>query len=240
MRKRYLFLFAFIFMLFSVKINALSSCSMERTMELTSLANNVNVDYDEYHVEKGSDVYIDLEEGETVTEPGFKIRIYNMTKDLNVLITDNSTREEKELTFNDISDDGILYYDSGFPGEIKNYTITVRSADYNCLNEVFRKVSITLPMINNFYDYDVCRDNQDYYMCQEYTTVDYSNVSVERFIKQVKEYEETKKNKEINESSFMYRFLIFIKKYIWLIIVIILLGVGYYVYTRNKNSKGVK
>ena len=240
MKKRYMFLFVFFFMLFSVKINAMSTCSMERSIELTNLANNVNVDYYEYHVEKGNEVYIDLADGETVSEPGFALRIYNLPKDLNVLVTTSDGEEKKELYSTDANEDGVVIYDSGYPGKIKNYTITVRSNDYNCMNEVFRKISITLPTINEFYDFEVCRDNPDYYMCQEYTTVDYSEVEIEDFLDRVKEYEENKKSKDSKDSTFTFRLLIFIKKYVWLIIVIVLLGVGYYVYTRKKNSKGVK
>ena len=109
MKKCYvLFLTAFFFGLFSARVNALSTCTNERTMELTSLSQNVNVDYEEYKVERGSDVYDDLENGETISEPGFNIRIYNVTDDLNVTVRSDKDKEAKVLTKKDANSDGVM------------------------------------------------------------------------------------------------------------------------------------
>ena len=68
--------------------------------------------------------------------------------------------------FSDMSSDGILYVDSGYPDEITNYEIYVRSNDSNCQNEVLRTITVTVPMRNRFADTEECKNNIEYYMCE--------------------------------------------------------------------------
>lgn len=236
-----LFLFVLFFMLFNVRVNAVSTCGTERSIELTSMAQNINADYEEYEVERGKDFYPDLEDGETIKEPGFKIRIYNLTKDLNVSIKLNNKKKLLEYSYKDVSEDGILYVDSGYPNEVKNYTITVRSDDDNCQNEILRKIAITLPVENYFHDFDACKENPEYYLCQEFTNVDYySNMTTDSFSKQINEYVEQKQKQQEKESKFSYKLLLFIKRYLWFFITIIVLGVAMCVYTKYKRKQRSK
>ena len=236
-----LVLFVIFFMLFAIKVNAASTCNKERITELTSLAQNINADYEEYEVERGKEYYPDLEDGETIKEVDFRIRIYNLTKDLNVSLKLNRKSKQEEYFFKDVSEDGILYIDTGYPSEVKNYTISIRSDDDNCQNEVLRKISLTLPIANYFYDFEVCRDNPEYYLCQEYTTVDYyEKISVDSFVKQIEEYVQQKQIQKQKEETFGYRLWVFIKRYLWVFITIIVLGVGVFVYTKYNNKQRSK
>ena len=240
MKVRYVLFVLAAFLMVNSRMLALSTCTMERTSELTSLAQNVNVDYEEYKNERGKETYPDLDEGETVTEPGFAIRIYNVPEDLNVKIKRNGMKEEKELYKSDANEEGILVYDTGFPDKVKNYTITIRSDDSNCQNEVLRKISITIPALNYYYDYEVCRSNPEYYLCQEYVSVDLNGMTTDKFIKQVEEYQEQKNKQQEEESKFGYKLLAFIKRYIGLFMTIIILGVGVYVVIRIRNKQRSK
>lgn len=240
MRLRYVLFVLATFLMVNTKTMALSTCSMERTKELTSLAQNVNVDYEEYKNERGKETYPDLDEGEIVTEPGFAIRIYNIPEDLNVKIKRNGMKEEKELYKSDANENGILVYDTGFPDVVKNYTITVRSDDSNCQNEVLRKISITIPALNYYYDYEICKANPEYYLCQEYVSVDLKSMTTDKFMKQVEEYVQQKEKKEEEESKLGYKLMAFIKRYAGLFITIIILGVGIFVVIRIRNKQRSK
>ena len=240
MKKINLFLFAFFFMVCAGKVNALSTCTMERNIELTGLASNINVDYVEYKVEHGNDYFADLEDGQTDFEPGFYIRIYNLTDDLKVEIKNSNSKEPTIAYKDDANDDGIIYYDSGYPGDIKNYNIIIRSNDINCEDQVIRQLAVTIPKLNSFYDMDVCRDNQDFALCQEYTSVDYSKVTDQQFMKQVEDFQQRKNEQKRKEASFWYRLLMFMKRYLWLFITLIVMGVGVYVYIKFRNKQRSK
>ena len=211
--KKYIFLLLNI-ILFSIsfKVNA-STCSNERVMELTSLANNVNADYDMY------DVYLSDTEEDELTVQAFRIRIYNITNDLNVKVSSDRYRD-LYYHFSDMSSDGILYVDSGYPDEITNYEIYVRSNDSNCQNEVLRTITVTVPMRNRFADTEECKNNREYYMCEEYTTSDFSNVSSSQFMEKVNEYVANKEKKEAeNQRNLLKEFLNIIRRHKTMLII---------------------
>lgn len=224
-------LFVILFFI-AVKVNALSTCTMERSMELSSLANNVNVDYDIYDE---FEEYTDGPEGaHTSTYHNFVIRIYNLTNDLNIRLDLEGATKTAFYYYKHVEEDGILYIDSGRPDSIKHYTITIRSNNTNCMNEVLRKIEITLPMENYFHSMSLCQDNPEFAMCQEYTTTDYTDVTDSQFVSQVKEYQENKKKEE--ESKVSFKLMEFLRRYgiYVIIIVVVVIGGLLFVFIRNR------
>lgn len=238
MKKNLLFsMLVALLILVTINVKAASSCSDTREAELSGLANNVNVDYDIYDkVLEDSTTNGQLEEGDVATEPAIMLRIYNLTKDLKVKVQQEGTTTAYVYTISDVQDDGILYLDSSFANAIITYDITIISADSNCLNEVLRTTSITLPEWNLYSDIAACNGYEDFYLCNEFTTTDYSNVNGQQFYTELEAYK-AEKTKE--ENSITRKVANFFDTYKWYIIgvVIIALGITTYIIIRNRNKR---
>lgn len=211
-------------MMLSFNVKAASTCSSEREMELSSLANNVNVDYINY--EKAMDDGM-LEGEEVGTSPAFYIRVYNLSSDLNLKVNLDGSKNYTYVSSTDAADDGVIYLDNSFADSINNYNLTIRSNDSNCQNEVLRTITITLPMFNYFYVNGECEANADFYLCQEFTTTDYSDVKYSTFTSELETYKEEKAKEEAKKSTITYKTFNFVKTYKWFFIAggIIILGV---------------
>lgn len=224
-------------------VKAASTCSSEREMELSSLANNINVDYQEYDKATGSDYddfYDDNEEEKTTTLPAFYIHVYNLTNDLNLSVIKDGQAKGTTVYYSNLNSDGVLYLDSSYANTIKNYTIKVRSNDSNCQNEVLRTITITVPMQNYFHNYQACIDNPDFYLCQEYTTSDYSEISTTQFEEELSSYKVEKEETEKKESSWWYKLGKFLDTYKWLFITAAILIIGSVIYIVIRNKKRSK
>lgn len=241
-KKNYLFLMLVLFFTLTIKVNA-STCSSERSLELSSLANNVNVSYQVY------DKVIDEYDSETFTDeddtsvkhtyPGYYLTIYNLIDDLNVTIQRDDTQKVVELNSSNKNEEGIVYVDTGLAGKIKNYTVKIRSNDSNCQNEILKTVVITTPMYNDFSKYEVCQENPEFNLCQEFTTVDYSEVSNSTFMTKLDEYKKQKAEDEKKKNSIIHNILVFLNTYKWYIIipiiVLVIAIIVIYIIRRKKS-----
>ncbi|MBR1416314.1 MAG: hypothetical protein IJ572_00660 [Bacilli bacterium] len=230
MKKKKIFVLLIALMMsFTIKVEA-STCSSARVMELSSLANNVNVSYEKYDKKVESFVSeLDDEEVE-YTYPAFYITIYNLPDELNVAATMNETKETIHVKSSDKEADGVIYIDTGEASSIKNFTIKIRSNDSNCLNEVYRSINITTPMFNSFSQTEACHDNPDFNLCQEFSNVDYSNVSIRTFNESIEKYN-TQVNEEKNQKT--------VKNVIWIVlalVIVVLIGGIVFLLIRRKRS----
>ena len=193
MNKKYFSLFVVLFlMLLAVPVRAASTCSDERNIELTSLANNVNVDTLEYEKAMNDDG------DQTVYQPAFYVRVFNLTKDLNLKVEQVGSKKISYFDSTNVASDGIIYLDSDLANHVKQYNITIRSNDVACKNQVLRKVQITTPQFNTFTLSSGCNgeDLKDFYLCQKFVDKDISKLTQEDFNIEVNKYrEENKKNK---------------------------------------------
>ena len=236
MKKRILLFFALMFVsLASVKA---STCSDARILELSSLANNVNVGTEkEYRVEQ---TYTD-DNGETSEDmfPAFYLTIYNLTDDLNVSIYREDTEKTIYAKYKDVDDDGILYVDAGYATIVKNFVVKIRSNDSSCKNEVLKTVTVTTPMYNLNSQYEACKNNSEFSMCKEFTTVDYSDVSQESFNAELNKYKEEKAKEEKRVNSIFYKLAKFISKYRWIFITVIIIAIAFAVvyFINRKKSR---
>ena len=238
MKKKLLILF-FALMFVSLSSVKAGTCSDARTLELSSLANNVNVGMEkELRV---ADEYTAYETGEKYqdTYPAFYITVYNLTKDLNVSITREETKKTGYLTYKDIDEDGVLYVDAGFADAVKTFTVKIRSNDSNCKNEVLKTVTVTTPMYNLNSQFDVCQDNMDFNMCKEFTTVDYSDITQDQFHEELEKYKQEKAEEEKRANSIFNKIAKFISKYRWIFITVIIVAIAFAVvyFINRKKSR---
>ena len=220
-----------------------STCSDERVLELSSLANNVNVSYQQY------DKLVDEFDSETFTEeddsivkstyPAYYLTIYNLPDDLNASIIRNDTSKNVVVYGKDKEEDGVVYVDTGYAAKVKLFTIKIRSNDSNCKNEILKTVAVTTPMYNKFSTYNSCQENPDFNLCQQFTTTDYSDITNSQFVSKLNEYKEKKAEEEKMQKSIFYRIGKFLGTYMWYIIIpVVIIGVALiviYIIRRKKS-----
>ncbi|MDE6142052.1 MAG: hypothetical protein K2G03_05565, partial [Bacilli bacterium] len=54
--------------------------------------------------------------------------------------------------------------------KIVEYTVEIRSNDYDCKGETIRKFTVKTPIYNSFSQMEACADYSDYEYCKEYIT----------------------------------------------------------------------
>ncbi len=238
MKKRIYFLTLFVlFMAFTIKVNA-STCSNERIIELSALANNVQVSYEPYDDET---TYFNplFEEEDTKVVPSFYITIYNLTDGLNAYVQRKDTNQTIVMTSDNTDTDGVVYIDTGEAYKTKTVDVLIRSDDSNCQDEILKSTTITLPMYNRFYFYKPCEENPEFEMCQEFTTNDYSNISDSMFSEKLNTYKEEKAEEERKQKSLWYKITSFLNKYKWIIIgiIAIIIAIVIIIIIRRKKSR---
>lgn len=222
MRKNYYLVTLFVLLFaFSFKVSA-STCKNERVLELSSLANNVNVSYQEYETNPGAVSGGEGSEEFSDNFVGHYITIYNLVDDLNVAIVREDTKKTAVVTSADMNDEGVIYIDAGEAGKIKNFNIYIRSNDSNCQNEVLKTLILTTPMYNNYSQYESCKENPDFELCQEFTTFDYSGMTDSTFRAKLDEYKEKKAEEEKNANSPIYNIGKFLGTYWWIVIILVI------------------
>lgn len=142
------------------------------------------------------------------------------------------------------------YYDpsSANPAEIKitGYKdgITVKyeihSVDIVCMENLIMSKYVTLPPYNQYYKDPICKDIPDFSLCKKWVKVNYT---YDEFIEQVEKYkagleEETQTPEDDYDGYFNELIEIFIKYYIYILPIIIILGiVGINILKRRKEFR---
>ena len=243
MKKKSYFIMLFLLMLtLTVKVKA-STCSDQRVLDLSSLANNVNVSYQQYDKlieEYDSETFTDEEDSIVKhTYPAYYLTIYNLTDDLNVSVTRDDTSKVVTASSKDKNADGVVYIDTDVATRVKMFTVKIRSNDSNCKNEVLKTTVINTPMYNQLSTYNACQEYPDFDLCQQFTTNDYSNVTSVDFTKKLEEYKVQKAEEEKKQKSIIYNIGKFISTYRWYIIIpAIIIGVALiviYIIRRKKS-----
>ena len=241
MKKNSLFVLLFIFTMFiTVGVKA-STCSDKRVLELSSLANEVNVSYQEY------DKVVDSYESDTFTDeddtkveytyPAYYLTIYNLADDLNASIIRSDTKGSVDVTSKNKNKDGVVYIDTGIAGNVKLFTVKIRSNDSSCKNEVLKAIAITTPMYNEFSTYNSCQEYPEFELCKKFTTVDYSKVTMTEFTEKLEEYKKKKEEEEKQQKSIIYNIGKFLGTYWYIIIAVVIIGVALIVIYIRKRKK---
>ncbi len=237
--KRKLLILFFALMFVSLASVKASTCSDARTLELSSLANNVNVGMEKEYREVAK--YVAEEDGEETTDifPAFYLTVYNLTNDLNIAVSREGYQKISYFSYKDVYEDGVLYLDAGFADEVKSYTIKIRSNDAGCKNEILKTITVTTPKFNAKSQYEVCQENSDFNMCKEFTTVNYDEVSESSFIEELDKYKEEKAEEEKRANSIFNKIAKFISKYRWIFITVIIVAIAFAVvyFINRKKSR---
>lgn len=169
----------FLFMiLFVFGINSVSAiCSSEEMNKIRNEAFQVKPSYEkttrvldsnEVGIPDGSSV----EETIEVTVDYFKIHINNLTENLYVTVHDDVTNETKKYTYSD-SNSGTIIFEWSNITKIVNYTIKVFSSDKTgCPDTQLYVTNLKIPRYNYYSNEMICNEAKDFYLCQNYVTID--------------------------------------------------------------------
>ena len=155
-----------------------AECDYETEVNMAKEASNVKVNYEV------KDIVIDATTGAEVSgvnpdDVDFEsdyanwkkitVSIYNITKDMNVLITGDDGSTET-ITY-DETDNGTYSFDRLDLDKVVNYEIKVTTTNPSCSGEELRTLNLLTPKRNDFHYLTACIGNDDYY-CQEFVDYD--------------------------------------------------------------------
>ena len=163
-------------------------CTLVEKNELKSKASNIRINY----ITGTKDVEGKDYDGSTVSAISryIDIKIFNITSDLFVRIKssgDNVNIEEKLMDYHNMGPDGSITIRIPALDVVSDYTFEIFSYSTNCRGEVLRTIRLTIPKYNSYSQLEACKDNKDFYLCQEYITF---NIDKDNFYKQIDEYKE--------------------------------------------------
>jgi len=178
-------------------------CNVEETNRLNSLAVNIKNSYEIITKEIPAEDNFNAPDGLTEEEiknykyyrDYFKIYINNVTEDLYVKVTNKNTNEVKTYYYSD-SDNGTISFEEKVSYYITNYVIEIYSSDKtNCKDTKLYTHYLTTPKYNSLSESILCEEIENYYLCNEYLSVE---VSFENYEDKINAYREGKVN-EIGE-----------------------------------------
>lgn len=189
-------------------VTAASSCTYEQQAELNDIVANVKASYEVVDIYNGKVYDVDnpnsdgtfLEKDHYIK--GFNVSILNITNDIYVRVSNNKNKEVKTYHYADTVD-GTATFQTTEVESLITYTIEVFANKYSCVGEKLRELSITTPLYNNYSERLDCKDNTDFYYCQEF--IPSENIPYNEFKTKMNEYktqkvEEEEKRKEENKS----------------------------------------
>lgn len=140
-------------------------CTYDQKVELTKLANEIKVDYDE----KSKDVHVIDEQYDFITKDYWlEISIYNIPKDFILEISNDYNDDIIKVHDNSIKDGLYTFKDYDYY-KIINYKVDIYNVS-TCDTYKVKSISFRKPMLNPNYYYDVCKSNDDLSICKKYIT----------------------------------------------------------------------
>lgn len=184
--------------LFTKNVNAV--CDYAKEAALNSEATTIKAIYEEQSKERDKSEYVcgDGNEGCVAMVDYFKISILNLSENFYVTVKGDNNFN-KTFTSKDAKD-GVISFDVTDISEINTYTFNVYNSSSSGCEKLNRTFYLTTPRLNDYYEYAICEDIPDYYMCQKFVTFDDNGLT--DFITKANEYKDNqdKKNEEINKS----------------------------------------
>lgn len=192
-------------------------CTYDQKVELTKLANEIKIDYDE----KSKDVHISDEFYEYDTKDVWlELSIYNIPKDFVLEISNDYNKDVISVYGNDIKEGTYTFKDYDYY-KIINYSVKVINTS-TCDRYTVKTIKYKKPMYNLNYTYDVCKDNEDVPFCNKYITSEKKIYKMGIGLQEaINSYKQTAEEKVENENKKNW----FSNNYIYIIGGIVVVGV---------------
>ncbi len=193
----------FISFLFSVvfitNISAASVCSTSEQAELRNLVSNMRGTYEEAEEELDPSIY-GFPDGEDEnadfippTRTYFNISITNLSDKFYLEVSNDNDKTKNRY---DITDkDNIIMFPWYNLESVTNFTIKVYTSDNTgCPGELMRTITLKVPRLNEYYNYELCTDIPEFSLCQKFVT--YNEIDLGTFMDRIKQYITSKENNQ--------------------------------------------
>lgn len=138
-------------------------CSYDQKVELSKLANEIKIDYEE----KTEDIVFDEGHGTfNVTNIWLDINLYNISNRLTLKITNDYNSDMIVANSNQVKGGLYSFKDYDY-SKIINYKIEIYDSG-ECDNILVKTKKYKKPMYNMNYNFDICKENSDVSICQKY------------------------------------------------------------------------
>lgn len=245
-RKLLLYLMAFFALVLGTK-DVYAKCTYAEKAALNNEVANVKV-----RAEMGKEAFDDpgsecagLQDGD-VCEPPYRhfanINVLNLSDNFYINVKNGVTKQNQKYDFSQVPEDGILNIEWDDVTQTNTFTITVyASSKTSCADTKLKVIHVSTPRLNDFSNYEICKEVPDFYLCQEYVNYD-EDPSYDEFEEKInaeieKRNEEKKKEEE---KGFFEKLWEFVKKYKVAIIVgtavIIVVVTGTVIIIRKKKE----
>lgn len=224
--------------LVALNVYAADECTYKEQANLNKLAALVDANYEVIQDEEK--VTAEDPDGlgtveTTVKTTTFKIKIYNITENLSLKISEkigNKSGQERTVNYSN-TDNGVYTFTSDNIGDIIEYKIKINASGGACSGKTIRTMSFKKPRVNPYAGYEMCKGHEDVQYCEEFTTkeFEFTDAKLEELISSVDPVKDDKPDEE-------NKFLRFLKdNYIYIIAGTVLIagGVGaYFIYRRKR------
>lgn len=145
-----------------------SNCSKDVSRDLTKEAYYIKSNYEIID----NSTYKEIKIGEDKTtfkipRYEFNISIYNITKNLYVIIKNDVDSSVKTIHYSDTVDGTYSFLDTNF-GQIYKYVMEIYPEANDCANKKLKTIKLVRPMYNAYSEYAYCKHSSNYY-CQKFT-----------------------------------------------------------------------
>ncbi len=178
---------------------------------------------------------------EPLTEPFFRIKVLNVSNNINFSITNNYNSDEKTVYGYNLGSEGTYEFEWNYLSKIVKFTYEVEgSSSSNCPYKELATGYLTTPKYNTFSDAKMCEGITDYKYCSKFVTFDVSYEDQYTYIQNYIAEKEAKEKAE--QQGFASKALDYMSEHKGLFIgasAVIVLGGVAFVIIRN-NRKRVK
>ena len=183
MKSKYFLITILFFALFfnCQNVKAEDNCTYDEQYKLSALASNVKANYS---VSEEPEVY-------------FNININNLTDKIYATVKADDSNEIIEYKYTE-ENGGSISFTSGEIYKKKDFTIKIYAVNPFCDRSELRTITVTTPRYNPYYNYDVCTDVRDFYLCQKWSDFE---ISYAELVNRVNDYKESLKEEDIKEEE---------------------------------------
>ena len=204
----------------------MAECSYEDQVRLASEAANVKVSYE--IVEDTSEE--DLKKYRYPANDYFVISVFNVTENTRVTITDGIENEDgllyrgytEDIAYGDTNNGTYTFEVEAIP-KLREFKVSIYSENGQCNSKLERSSNLTLPMYNEYYTSDECKDNKEYY-CAKYMSVPFGMAEYNALRGQTSSSTEVPSEPEVSKKSFFEEYWVVILIAVVAVIVIALVA----------------
>lgn len=217
---KYIFLIVIFMFIFVNKVNA--ECTYQDRKELLEKAKEVEVFFEP-----------------DLNNKYFIFNLYNLDSDLYVDIYNSKTNESKEVHSYELNNNHYSFIDNNID-DIVTYRVNIYVGNSLCYGNELTTKTITKKIINKYYYMDICKNIEDYQYCKPLLNNKFS-ISDEKIEDNINKYKDSlnvKEDKKVINKFGMDDLINLVKKYWYIILIIISVVIGFMVFIKTNKKRG--